>query len=99
MTARAKPLEITEAAAGTGRNEKVPSANDRHSSNHQLIVVSGQTGKFAPLYRAAHGKALLADCGERDSGRWLDDTSHSVGDIASQPTAYLPVSVDLLGLN
>ena len=39
---------------------------DHHSSNHQLIVVSGQTGKFAPLYCAAHGKALLADCGERE---------------------------------
>ncbi len=37
-----------------------------HSSNHQLIVVSGQTGEFAPLYCTAHGKALLADCGQRE---------------------------------
>ena len=37
---------------------------DHHSSNHRLIVVSRQTGKFAPLYCAAHGKALLADCDE-----------------------------------
>ena len=37
-----------------------------HSSSHQLIVVSGQTGEFVPLYCTAHGKALLADCGERE---------------------------------
>lgn len=39
---------------------------DHHASNHQQLVVSGQTGKSAPLYCTAHGKALLADCGERE---------------------------------
>ncbi len=36
---------------------------DHQASNKQLIVVSGQTGEFAPLHCTAHGKALLADCG------------------------------------
>jgi IclR family transcriptional regulator, acetate operon repressor len=36
---------------------------DHHSSTNQVLVVSGQTGEFAPLYCTAHGKALLADFG------------------------------------
>jgi IclR family transcriptional regulator, acetate operon repressor len=36
---------------------------DHHSSTNQIIVVSGQTGEFMPLYCTAHGKALLADFG------------------------------------
>jgi DNA-binding IclR family transcriptional regulator len=36
---------------------------DHYSSVEQIIVVSGQTGGFAPLHCTAHGKALLADCG------------------------------------
>jgi IclR family transcriptional regulator, acetate operon repressor len=36
---------------------------DHYASTNQLIVVSGQTGEFVPLYCTAHGKALLADCG------------------------------------
>ncbi len=32
-------------------------------STTQMIVVSGQTGAFVPVYCTAHGKALLADCG------------------------------------
>lgn len=36
---------------------------DHHASANQIIVVSGQTGEFVPLYCTAHGKALLADCG------------------------------------
>jgi IclR family transcriptional regulator, acetate operon repressor len=34
---------------------------DHHASTNQIIVVSGQTGEFVPLYCTAHGKALLAD--------------------------------------
>ena len=36
---------------------------DHVSSPHQILVVSGQTGEFVPLYCTAHGKALLADFG------------------------------------
>lgn len=36
---------------------------DHCASANQIIVVSGQTGEFVPLYCTAHGKALLADCG------------------------------------
>jgi IclR family transcriptional regulator, acetate operon repressor len=36
---------------------------DHCSSPNQIIVVSGQTGEFVPLYCTAHGKALLADFG------------------------------------
>src|SRR5258708_5167508 len=55
--------ETTHLAIREGKNALFI---DHHSSNHQRIVVSGQTGKFAPLYCTAHGKALLADCGERE---------------------------------
>src|SRR5689334_1922935 len=34
---------------------------DHHPSPNQIIVISGQTGEFMPLYCTAHGKALLAD--------------------------------------
>jgi DNA-binding IclR family transcriptional regulator len=37
-----------------------------HASTNQIIVVSGQTGEFVPLYCTAHGKALLADCTAAD---------------------------------
>ena len=36
---------------------------DHQASTNQVIVVSGQTGEFVPLYCTAHGKALLADYG------------------------------------
>ena len=36
---------------------------DHCASTNQIILVSGQTGEFVPLYSTAHGKALLADCG------------------------------------
>jgi IclR family transcriptional regulator, acetate operon repressor len=36
---------------------------DHCASTNQIIVISGQTGEFVPLYCTAHGKALLADCG------------------------------------
>src|SRR5436190_18672618 len=36
---------------------------DHHAVSSQILVVSGQTGEFVPLYCTAHGKALLADCG------------------------------------
>jgi IclR family acetate operon transcriptional repressor len=36
---------------------------DHHANTNQIIVVSGQTGEFVPLYCTAHGKALLADYG------------------------------------
>jgi IclR family transcriptional regulator, acetate operon repressor len=36
---------------------------DHHASTNQVVVVSGQTGEFMPLYCTAHGKALLADFG------------------------------------
>lgn len=39
----------------------IDSVHARH-----VIVVAGQTGELVPLYATAHGKALLADCGERD---------------------------------
>jgi DNA-binding IclR family transcriptional regulator len=35
---------------------------DHCHSSSQIIVISGQTGEFVPLYCTAHGKALLADC-------------------------------------
>jgi IclR family acetate operon transcriptional repressor len=35
---------------------------DHQASPNQIIVISGQTGEFVPLYCTAHGKALLADC-------------------------------------
>lgn len=37
----------------------IDSVHARH-----MIVVAGQTGELVPLYATAHGKALLADCGE-----------------------------------
>jgi IclR family acetate operon transcriptional repressor len=55
--------ETTHLAIREGKNALFI---DHHSSNRQLIVVSGQTGEFAPLYCTAHGKALLADCGGRE---------------------------------
>jgi IclR family acetate operon transcriptional repressor len=36
---------------------------DHHASTNRMIVVTGQTGEFVPLYCTAHGKALLADFG------------------------------------
>lgn len=36
---------------------------DHYASTNQIIVISGQTGEFVPLYCTAHGKALLADYG------------------------------------
>ena len=36
---------------------------DHYAPTNQIIVVSGQTGEFVPIYCTAHGKALLADCG------------------------------------
>ncbi|QNI36456.1 IclR family transcriptional regulator [Edaphobacter albus] len=33
---------------------------------HHVIVVAGQTGELVPLYATAHGKALLADLGEKE---------------------------------
>jgi DNA-binding IclR family transcriptional regulator len=36
---------------------------DHYASPNQVLVVSGQTGEFGPLYCTAHGKALLADFG------------------------------------
>ena len=36
---------------------------DHYATTHQVIVVSGQTGEFVPLYCTAHGKALIADLG------------------------------------
>ena len=36
---------------------------DHYASTNQVLVVSGQTGEFGPLYCTAHGKALLADFG------------------------------------
>ncbi len=39
----------------------IDSVHARH-----VIVVAGQTGELVPLYATAHGKALLADCVERD---------------------------------
>src|SRR3954453_10230959 len=36
---------------------------DLYASINQVVVVSGQTGEFGPLYCPAHGKALLADFG------------------------------------
>jgi DNA-binding IclR family transcriptional regulator len=35
---------------------------DHYHSSSQIIVISGQTGEFVPLYCTAHGKALLMDC-------------------------------------
>ena len=34
---------------------------DHVSSPNQILVVTGQTGEFVPLYCTAHGKALIAD--------------------------------------
>ncbi|HLK64096.1 MAG TPA: IclR family transcriptional regulator [Bryobacteraceae bacterium] len=36
---------------------------DHYHSSSQILVISGQTGEFVPLYCTAHGKALLVDCG------------------------------------
>jgi DNA-binding IclR family transcriptional regulator len=36
---------------------------DHYASTNQVLVISGQTGEFVPLYCTAHGKALLADYG------------------------------------
>ena len=35
---------------------------DHYHCSSQIIVISGQTGEFVPLYCTAHGKALLMDC-------------------------------------
>ena len=35
---------------------------DHYHSSSQILVISGQTGEFVPLYCTAHGKALLLDC-------------------------------------
>jgi IclR family transcriptional regulator, acetate operon repressor len=37
-----------------------------HATASHVIAVSGQTGELAPLHSTAHGKALLADYGERE---------------------------------
>jgi len=34
---------------------------DHYATTSQVLVISGQTGEFVPLYCTAHGKALLAD--------------------------------------
>ena len=36
---------------------------DHYGTTSQVLVISGQTGEFGPLYCTAHGKALLADFG------------------------------------
>jgi DNA-binding IclR family transcriptional regulator len=36
---------------------------DHYASTKQVLVISGQTGEFVPLYCTAHGKALIADYG------------------------------------
>ena len=59
----ARTHETTHLAVREGKNALFI---DHHSSNRQLVAVSGQTGEFAPLYCTAHGKALLADCGARE---------------------------------
>ena len=38
---------------------------DHVTANH-VITVSGQTGERLPMYCTAHGKALLADCGNKE---------------------------------
>ena len=55
-----KTGETTHIAVREGKNAFFV---DHYASTNQLIVVSGQTGEFVPLYCTAHGKALLADCG------------------------------------
>jgi IclR family acetate operon transcriptional repressor len=47
---------------------------DHHAATNQIIVVSGQTGEFVPLYCTAHGKALLADCGAAELKAIFGDT-------------------------
>jgi DNA-binding IclR family transcriptional regulator len=36
---------------------------DHYAPTNQVLLISGQTGEFVPLYCTAHGKALLADYG------------------------------------
>jgi DNA-binding IclR family transcriptional regulator len=36
---------------------------DHYATTSQVLMISGQTGEFMPLYCTAHGKALLADYG------------------------------------
>jgi IclR family acetate operon transcriptional repressor len=55
-----KTGETVHLAVREGRNALFI---DHVSSPNQILVVSGQTGEFVPLYCTAHGKALLADFG------------------------------------
>jgi DNA-binding IclR family transcriptional regulator len=58
-----KTGETTHLAVREGRQSLFI---DHHASTNQMVVVSGQTGEFGPLYCTAHGKALLADFGLSD---------------------------------
>jgi IclR family acetate operon transcriptional repressor len=55
-----KTGETVHLAVREGRNALFI---DHCSSPNQILMVSGQTGEFVPLYCTAHGKALLADFG------------------------------------
>jgi IclR family acetate operon transcriptional repressor len=54
--------ETAHLAIREGRNALfIDSVHARH-----VLVVAGQTGELVPLYATAHGKALLADYGEKE---------------------------------
>ncbi len=57
--------QINETAHLAIREDKYALFID-HAAASNLIAVAGQAGELVPLYCTAHGKALLADAGERE---------------------------------
>lgn len=63
---------------------------DHHVAEGRVVLVSGRTGEYMPLYNTAHGKALLADCD-------VADLRAILGGVRLQPTARRTiVSLDRL---
>lgn len=63
---------------------------DHHVAEGRVVLVSGRTGEYMPLYNTAHGKALLADCD-------VADLRAILGGVRLEPTARRTiVSLDRL---
>jgi IclR family transcriptional regulator, acetate operon repressor len=56
-------LQTAETTHLAVREGKEAFFTDHYATTKQVLVISGQTGEFVPLYCTAHGKALLADYG------------------------------------
>jgi DNA-binding IclR family transcriptional regulator len=79
---------------------------DHCASTKQVLVISGQTGEFVPLYCTAHGKALLADYGlaelkalfgSADLQRYTPTTIVSIKQLAKECAAIKAAGVAVDG--